>query len=121
LNKYKIIYSSFRFRIVIEPSKPALTSSEMALLLSLPPPPPPPSPPPPSSFPPHPSLSTNEDDKTLQLFYAQLNCDQSELMSSVSNMEKTSMVPKSEQQQQHHHHHHHKDKKSVRNKIQLFQ
>jgi len=82
-------------------SEPPLTTSEMARLLSLPPPPPPPSPPPLPS-------SSNEDDTTLQLFYAQLNCDQPNPMSSVSDMEKPSIVTKSE----HHHHHHHKDKKS---------
>ncbi|CAF0787900.1 unnamed protein product [Adineta steineri] len=89
--------------IVTEPSKPPLTSSEMALLLSLPPPPPPPSPPPLSS--------STEDDKTLQLFYAQLNCDQPEQPTSICDMEKPSTITKSEQQP-HHHQHHHKDKKS---------
>jgi hypothetical protein len=83
-----------------------LTSSEMALLLSLPPPPPPLSPPPP------PLSSTNEDDKTMQLFYAQLNCDQSDPMFSFFDVEKTSIVTKPEQHP--HPHHHHKDKKSVR-------
>lgn len=80
----------------------------MAFLLSLPPPPPPPSPPPP-----------NEDDKTLQQFYAQLNYDQPDpMIPSVFDLDKPSIVTKSEQQ--HHHHHHHKDKKSVRNSIQSF-
>ena len=71
----------------------------MALLLSLPPPPPPPSPPPQSSNP----------DETMQLFYAQLNCDLPEPPSANSDVEK-STITKSDQ----HHHHHHKDKKSVR-------
>ncbi|CAF1281304.1 unnamed protein product [Rotaria sordida] len=95
-----------------EPLKPPLTSSDMALLLSLPPPPPPPSsPPPPFDFP---SSSANDDhDQTLQLFYAQLNCDPSQTTSSISDTETTMPNMKSEQQQQqqHHHHHHHKDKK----------
>jgi len=77
----------------------------MALLLSLPPPPPPLSPPPP------PLSSTNEDDKTMQLFYAQINCDQSDPMFSFFDVEKTSMITKPEQHPQPHHHH--KDKKSV--------
>ncbi len=100
------VFFSFCFRIVTEPSKPSLTSSEMALLLSLPPPPPPPSPPP------APLSSTDEEEKTMQLFYAQINCDQSDPMFSFFDVEKTSMVTKSEQH--HHHNHHHKDKKSVR-------
>jgi hypothetical protein len=85
----------------LEPPKPSLTTSEMALLLSLPPPPPPPSPPPP----------TNTNDQTLQHFYAQLNCDQPDPVPSLSDMGKQpTIVTKSES---HHHHHHHKDKKSV--------
>ncbi len=87
---------------VPEPSKPSLTTSDMALLLSLPPPPPPPSPPPPL---------TNIDDQNLQLFYAQLNGDQPDPVPTLSDTGKPTMVSKSEAH--HHHHHHHKDKKSV--------
>ena len=86
---------------VPEPSKPSLTTSEMALLLSLPPPPPPPSPPPP--------LTTNTDDQTFQLFYAQLNGDQPDPVPVLSDAGKPTVVSKSES----HHHHHHKDKKSA--------
>ena len=99
--------------------KPSLTSSEMALLRSLPPPPPPPSPPPLSSS------SPDDDDKTLQLFYAQLNGDQFQVTSSIHDTETTVSSVKYEQQQPqpqpqpqpHHHHHHHKDKKPVRKEI----
>ncbi len=96
-----------------EPLKPPLTSSEMALLLSLPPPPPPSSPPPLPSFP---LSSSDEDAKTMQLFYAHINCDQPEPLSLTSDMEQTSITTKSEQ----HHHHHHKDKKSVRKRKSSF-
>jgi hypothetical protein len=65
-------------------------------------------PPPPSLLPP--SSLSNEDDKALQLFYAQLNRDQPDPMSSIFDIEKTTMSTKPEQ---HHYHHHHKDKKSV--------
>jgi hypothetical protein len=53
----------------------------------------------------------------MQLFYAQINCDQSEPPSWISDMEQTSIAMKSEQQ---HHHHHHKDKKSVRKRKPSF-
>ncbi|UJR15939.1 hypothetical protein I4U23_002859 [Adineta vaga] len=96
--------------IVIEQTKPSLTTSEMALLLSLPPPPPPSSPPPLSIYP-QPLL--NEDDETLQMFYAQLQSEEIEPPPPPSlptyDIEKPSIVTKSDQ---HHHHHHHKDKKS---------
>ncbi|CAF1068642.1 unnamed protein product [Adineta ricciae] len=90
-----------------EPAKPSLTTSEMALLLSLPPPPPPPSPPPPPICP---QLSSNENEKALQMFYAQLQSEQTELPQSLftSDKEKPSIGTKPD----HHHHHHHKDKKS---------
>ncbi|CAF1283667.1 unnamed protein product [Rotaria magnacalcarata] len=104
----KLLQTSTPLPTVTEPLQAPLTSSDMALLLSLPPPPPPPSPPP---------LSSNEDDKTLQLFYAQLNCDQHE---SILDTETTTSIMKSEQQYHnshhhlHHHHHPHpyKDKKN---------
>ncbi len=96
----KLHLTSAPLSYIPEPPKPSLTTSEMALLLSLPPPPPPPSPPPP----------TNKDDQTLQLFYAQLNCDQPDPVLSFSDMGKPMMVTKSEPH--HHHHYHHKDKKS---------
>lgn len=78
----------------------------MALLLSLPPPPPPPISPPPV---------TNEDDQTLQLFYAQLNGNTSDVMNSTVEIDKSNLETKSESHH-HHHHHHHKDKKTVRMK-----
>ncbi len=90
--------------MVTELPKAPLTTSEMALLLSLPPPPPPPSPPP----------SSLGDDPTLQLFYAQINGDPSDPTSFIPDVEKSSLVTKSEPQ---HHHHHHKDKKSVSKKL----
>ncbi|CAF0791468.1 unnamed protein product [Rotaria sp. Silwood1] len=102
--------SSTLLPTIPEPLKPPLTSSEMALLLSLPPPPPPPSPPPPPTFP---SASSHDDDQTLQLFYAQLNCDPPDSTSSIFDVETTMTNMKSEQHQHHpHYHHHHKDKKS---------
>ena len=94
----KLYLTSVSSSNVIEPVKPSITISDIALLRSLPPPPPPPvSPPPP----------VNEDDQTLQLFYAQLNGNQS----STGEIEKPSMGIKSESH--HHHHHHHRDKKMV--------
>lgn len=68
----------------MKPIKPSLTTSEMALLLSLPPPPPPPSPPP----------SSNETDPTAQSFNNKHNSD-------------------ADKPSYHHHHHHSKDKKTV--------
>lgn len=67
----------------MKPIKPSLTTSEMALLLSLPPPPPPPSPPP----------SSNETDPTAQSFNNKHNSD-------------------ADKPSYHHHHHHSKDKKT---------
>ncbi|CAF2370580.1 unnamed protein product [Rotaria sp. Silwood2] len=104
-----LLTSSTSLPTTTEPLQPPLTSSDMALLLSLPPPPPPPSPPPPPTFPPS---SSNDDDETLQLFYAQLNYDPPESMSSISDVEITMTNMKPEQHPHHHHHHHQKDKKS---------
>ena len=79
-----------RCRVIAEMSQSTLTSNEMALLLSLPPPPPPPSPP-------------TVDDSDLQLFYAQLNADETEQSSALTKPDP----------QQPLHQHHHKEKKSV--------